>query len=1201
MEAYKYVPIRQGLGMGRNIDVGDAHREHQSCSRAVTRSGVEGVAKIVSKYLGAGVPYFVEYSLIQSILGNAKENRLRTFVYGESENCDFLNGIREKYSSIIAASALDGITVYQHPDVFINPKELALSTSFIGGRVDGCALEKTDPSDTLCVKDGKVLGYSEFTRSYREMLHIANTCCERNIQLKMLQLRLHEILHFEFSQGGNSGYVTIPIESGTDRKFEEHQQEGSCRCHGVVFLFYMRKDPLADDVLIQLHDEVADFVRKTSSGYLLGLGMSLLHKAQMSALKSAIGSIMSRNGSHNIGSHVLAALSHNIGTMPDDRVLYQYIQNRMDYIATVTTEPPTWTQPTLLLGNLMRGFLSQYHLLEHIAESEGLRAYEFQKRSGAPDNESNKIELHVRKCSESVVPTEKIEKFWTSSECQSQELIDYSDEHSILLNQDVALAIPGGVVGNHAFYTVLENIIRNAAKHGWSTPPETTAWRKDGNLKIFVDFIETEEDVEFTIWDNMSDVFAGIPDSSRQPDPLSSNVVENKIHAPGKTADLLPLHHRQQVKLAQPFITDSGSLRQENWGLAEMKISVGYLNRREVGAIGGLEKKVNDYKDRSVRIITPVAVKESVDTATSISHLGYRFSVPKPKDIVFVLDNENEPAKTWLNSNAVKLQALRRYGVYFYTIKEVTSKEEKKKRIASQYVVFEDFKEEYLRIGLPFRVLTMSDYPERFRRELIPFFKDFEILKKVVGRLDVKSASEKIKLLVWRCWIDALWRWCRTDEHCNQLSLIINTQGDLSGAGRGLITDRDLLQYVFEHCARSAIRACSNGNGSLSKDGREVLTALIKRSCDASVPEVDSGETLDKLIGLKVLSWLENLKEEPNSRFRLSSYLRREIEHLRMCHKGIGGENLSWNERRQFVRKRIEEMNTTTDMDGLAASLRVAFDQADVFLRKYEEDIATLPTGFRIRSEGTEVRPFAWAVGDDIPRSSDSEEVSVNVCFDRKDATGTTIEYFRHFDPEHSSKPDSALYIEPLSGSQCYMNSVCNIKRDTADVVIVKLLESGLLRVDIADERVAKFCRDHVAMSKTYECLGIRVLDDKDMNLKPADAQVVVAAIMKQLCVSDKSGMRDIFIIHQGLIDKWLEKHGETDVEGFIDKLKKVFRYVVVTTGRGRPANIPPTARVIPFSTVENTLFKKYPEKMVLVDTILNVLPVGPKEAQNDG
>ena len=84
----------------------------------------------------------------------------------------------------------------------------------------------------------------------------------------------------------------------------------------------------------------------------------------------------------------------------------------------------------------------------------------------------------------------------------------------------------------------------------------------------------------------------------------------------------------------------------------------------------------------------------------------------------------------------------------------------------------------------------------------------------------------------------------------------------------------------------------------------------------------------------------------------------------------------------------------------------------------------------------------------------------------------------------------------------------------------------------------------------------------------------------------------DIVIIHQGIIDKILkEDNSQSDVGDFLKTLQQHIRYVVITTGRGTPSNIPPTARVLPFSIIEKTLFKRYPEKLLLVDTVMNILP----------
>lgn len=935
------------------------------------------------------------------------------------------------------------------------------------------------------------------------------------------------------------------------------------------------------------------------------------------AVKSAVGSIMSRNGSHNIGSHVLAALSHNVGTMPDDRVLYQYIQNRMDYIATVTTDPPVWTQSTLLMGSLIRGFLVQYHLLDHIAESEGLRAYVFQMHSKKlnirNENASGKIELHVRK--QVVKGTYR-------------ELIEY-DSGIVHLDDDVALAIPGGVVGTHAFYTILENVIRNAAKHGWSNPGKGVESRKanEGNLKVYVDFAENDEDVEFEVWDNMSNVFGSSNGEIAEElvAPLTKKELADCQQSNALKSDAvtgLPLHHQQQLKLAQKFITESGSLRQENWGLAEMKISAGFLVRRTVSEIGGLDEAVNDCERKDKRILLPKAVRHG-----DLYHLGYQFSIPKPMDVVFVLDKTSfagedvdtglfaggDPVKQWLSDNESRRGALKQYGIYFYSQTEARNL----KGIASQYVVFSDFSQEDLTIGLPFRVMTMREEEGRFRSDLVPVLDFMEIRNAVqsieFGRIgSAQEVAEKIKLMVWGRWIEFLWGRRQNAEigsaDIKKLSLLINAEGDDSGAGRGLITDRDLLAYVFKHCVRSTIRSFLAKNGGVTQECRNVLTVLADSKYDMSVPADVGAYAVDTLIALKVIEWLDGLLANKGLNERV--YLETEITKLKLCYEDRKLPFESELARKEYSAKRYQAKCHPSEMEGFVVALRAAFEQADVFLRKYEEDIVTLPTGFKVESDQHTGGSFCWPSGKDLS----AQEALVKVCFERSQVEGCSIEYVRHFDPEQTLPPSSAIYVEPLSGSQCYMNSVKDLQADgkgsCSDVVLVKLLESGLIRVAIADERVAKFCRDHANMRKTYECLRIGILDDKEFELKKAlDSRTVedgVQGLVEIICTAlerqnpsfEPQGLAsrwDMFIIHQGLIDKWLDKHGSKDVEDFLGRLKGRFPYVIVTTGRGRPANIPPSARVVPFSTVENTLFKKYPEKMVLVDTVMNVLPVGCK------
>jgi len=186
------------------------------------------------------------------------------------------------------------------------------------------------------------------------------------------------------------------------------------------------------------------------------------------ALKSALSAIMSRNMSHNIGSHVLSYASTNLNHPEDMRVLTEYLQERMDFIAQITSKIPEWSMPMRFEGQLMQNFYKQRILLNYIAFSEGLTAFEKDDK----DNVENKLKINISNFKE--------------------------DKNKKIINneKDPLIAIPGGITGTHAFYTIIENIIRNAAKHSYNKKDN----KQNKGLEVYIQIIDKEEDnKDFTI------------------------------------------------------------------------------------------------------------------------------------------------------------------------------------------------------------------------------------------------------------------------------------------------------------------------------------------------------------------------------------------------------------------------------------------------------------------------------------------------------------------------------------------------------------------------------------------------------------------------------------------------------------------------------------------------------------------------------
>ena len=1039
---------------------------------------------------------------------------------------------------------------------------------------------------------------------------------------------------------------------------------------------------------------------------------------EIASTKSAIGSIMSRNGSHNIGSHVLAALSHNVGTMPDDRVLYQYIQHRMDYIATATTDFPTWSSETKLVNGLMRQFLSQRHLLDYIASSEGLHAFKFQDPNISEDAEQpNTIRLRIR-------TLDKLDE-----EGNPCEFIGYKGLSATAdFDDDVAVAIPGGVIGGHAFFTILENVIRNAAKHGWAKTSE----KKKDYLEIYVDFKRDDSNrtIEVDVYDGLSDVFAILkkkiePKEGEEltPEEKATNKAIEHFHAKigkwkegnecarkplvtrkqnknedvdeeqlladylsGKSDALpemynsiraflsgketiseggrelsfkrckllsdilvgitnkddelghrlwLPLHHSQQLKLAKPFIDESGALRKENWGLAEIKISAGYINRRSISEIGGL--------DNVGSIITPVC-EAGVDKG---AHLGYHFPMPIPREIAFVCDTKK------IDPN--KITELRSYGVYVVNSPKddqyVKPKNKGDEDWNYSYVVLPKFpaqKDPHL----PFRVLardrntTRADKRHARRLDMVPSAASFyDAIKKLTeGDATAKDIADALKNRVYDKWRE-YWYSTRRNLGINnipKLEVSVQRKGgdrDKNNGESSRVYNIDVWRFVVRELFRSIVgHFLSDAQAEFGEASKEVLAFLelmaIAHKNDAKTPffsflgseiligqinkqKTISDKLLCELLLKEFLGWFSSVEQDCKGpggvqysarlkKFREDYSLppRKSvselIEHAKRIRELAQSEkcNYDYNDQNPLF---VDDEGYDNGLLGFIHRMLNGYREADVMLRKYEERILTLPVIFT-ENEG-----------------KDNSKV-------HSQGSGKRIVYERHAGVD-DFLPDQMLYQESLSGTQSYIYDLIQYQNKTGSQKIsTKLYENGLARVVIIDERVSKFLRDRPEMIKTFCHMGIWCVDETNFSdhgsnfhnaidsletfgsllvLDKAQIDEFINSLKNESSTSDgETGKKsdekgrkvfDVLIIHQGIIDKWLSHAGADSkkVEEFIERLKEEIPYVVITTGRGTPANIPDSARILPFSIIEATLFKKHPEKLVLVDTIMSILPIG--------
>ncbi len=232
--------------------------------------------------------------------------------------------------------------------------------------------------------------------------------------------------------------------------------------------------------------------------------LSSIETTRNAGRKSAVAAIMSRNMSHNIGSHVLTRLAHR--TEPADSVemarFHSYLATRMDFLADVSTQSGGVVIAKRFYRDLIHEFKTQQTLLLDLI-------------SGA-DVTADQIRL-----------------------------ICFFDNKSLTLaalSHDPLLAMPNDVLGNQALYVILENIIRNCAKHASISDELVLELRLDPILHYGHAYYRLR------IRDHLATCL-------QQPDLIAH------INA----------------ALQRPVIREDGSLQQGHWGLLEMKIAAAYL------------------------------------------------------------------------------------------------------------------------------------------------------------------------------------------------------------------------------------------------------------------------------------------------------------------------------------------------------------------------------------------------------------------------------------------------------------------------------------------------------------------------------------------------------------------------------------------------------------------------------------------------
>lgn len=217
--------------------------------------------------------------------------------------------------------------------------------------------------------------------------------------------------------------------------------------------------------------------------------------------------------------------------------------------------------------------------------------------------------------------------------------IIHPQNDNMAFENDVPISIVGGIVGYQAFYSILENIIRNAAKHNWQL--FLNEIKQSSNLVINIELEDQLDNDSYIckIWTNTTDV--------RYEKGVEGGEKVEIFDTEKSLVEVL------RKKLENPIINSDGKPKQEDIGLSEIKICAAFLAGKDwtedpsvlMGEKAMLKHKTDRGKDDNDGYIRTFVAWESEQGDTLIPRLGYRFKLLKAKEVLFMVSDTEQLMK----------------------------------------------------------------------------------------------------------------------------------------------------------------------------------------------------------------------------------------------------------------------------------------------------------------------------------------------------------------------------------------------------------------------------------------------------------------------------------------------------------------------------------------------------------------------------
>jgi len=239
------------------------------------------------------------------------------------------------------------------------------------------------------------------------------------------------------------------------------------------------------------------------------------------------------------------------------------------------------------------------------------------------------------------------------------------------------------------------------------------------------------------------------------------------------------------------------------------------------------------------------------------------------------------------------------------------------------------------------------------------------------------------------------------------------------------------------------------------------------------------------------------------------------------------------------------------------------------------------------------------------------ENISLKVAVTQKDNTTINIKnssskiilYDRHREVKRKYQSLDCHFYESFDKNS---SDFAKFFAKPMEETVFQMIEAGLLRVLIMDERIAEkaysydkviedayyaglYICTHLSTDSKSDCRGVHSSIEKNKDGK-SKSKIIVKLGMSEGSLCPKiefklkgredgftsiKGKVDVLIIHQGIMEIFLKDLYDNDYNPFILQMRKTIPYIVVDSGRGMPANLPDSSKFMPFSLLDQFIGTK--------------------------